>query len=353
MVSVGDEVGKVAPGTLSVTGTLTPDQQYRLVGAPTQASVTLTGGPAPFDCTGLRVGAAPTTGHRAASPTAPARARRAPSPAPSPRGHGVPRPRRDVEITNGTAADAVVVPITAVQGTVQTGNVWVVAADGTQREARGRASGLTDGKNVQVTEGLAAGDTILEFIPVPGGTGKPVDCSVDYDPTVVRRMSLLELTDVTRSVRLPDDRLLHILQGVTVAVDAGEHVAIVGRSGTGKSTLLNILGLLDAPTSGQYLLEGVPIGQLSNGARTRRRGRRLRLRVPAVQPAARPHGAGERRPLPCSTRAAGSSGPAPGWPRRCSSGSAWATGWTPCPTSSRAASSSASRSPGRWCADRA
>ena len=86
-------------------------------------------------------------------------------------------------------------------------------------------------------------------------------------------MSLLELTDVTRSVRLPDDRLLHILQGVTVAVDAGEHVAIVGRSGTGKSTLLNILGLLDAPTTGQYLLEGVPIGKLSNGARTKRRGR--------------------------------------------------------------------------------
>jgi putative ABC transport system ATP-binding protein len=86
-------------------------------------------------------------------------------------------------------------------------------------------------------------------------------------------MSLLELTDVTRSVRLPDDRLLHILQGVTVAVDAGEHVAIVGRSGTGKSTLLNILGLLDAPTSGQYLLEGVPIGKLSNGARPKRRGR--------------------------------------------------------------------------------
>ena len=36
----------------------------------------------------------------------------------------------------------------------------------------------------QVTEGLAAGDTILEFIPVPGGTGKQVDCSVEYDPMV-------------------------------------------------------------------------------------------------------------------------------------------------------------------------
>lgn len=86
-------------------------------------------------------------------------------------------------------------------------------------------------------------------------------------------MSLLELTDVTRSVRLPDDRMLHILRGVTVAVDAGEHVAIVGRSGTGKSTLLNILGLLDAPTTGEYLLEGVPIQRLSSRTRTLRRGR--------------------------------------------------------------------------------
>ena len=85
-------------------------------------------------------------------------------------------------------------------------------------------------------------------------------------------MALLELTDVTRSVRLPDDRILKILQGVTLSVDAGEHVAVVGRSGTGKSTLLNILGLLDNPTSGAYLLDGTPIGRLSGRARARRRG---------------------------------------------------------------------------------
>ena len=85
-------------------------------------------------------------------------------------------------------------------------------------------------------------------------------------------MALLELTDVARSVRLPDDRILKILQGVTLSVDAGEHVAVVGRSGTGKSTLLNILGLLDAPTSGEYVLDGTPIGRLSGRARARRRG---------------------------------------------------------------------------------
>lgn len=182
VVSVGDEVGKVAPGTLSVTGTLTPDQQYRLVGAPTQAAVTLTGGPAPFECTGLRVGAAPTTDTQQVSDGATSSSGSVTCAIPA----GVtafPGLGATIEITNGTAADAVVVPITAVQGTVQAGNVWVVAADGTN-ERRAVVLGLTDGKNVQVTEGLAAGDTILEFIPVPGGTGKQVDCSVDYDPMV-------------------------------------------------------------------------------------------------------------------------------------------------------------------------
>jgi putative ABC transport system ATP-binding protein len=85
-------------------------------------------------------------------------------------------------------------------------------------------------------------------------------------------VALLELRGVTRSVRLPDDRTLHILRGVDLSVDAGEHVSVVGRSGTGKSTLLNILGLLDAPTSGTYELDGTPIGRLSSRRRTRRRG---------------------------------------------------------------------------------
>ncbi|WP_448062822.1 ABC transporter ATP-binding protein [Cellulomonas hominis] len=85
-------------------------------------------------------------------------------------------------------------------------------------------------------------------------------------------MALLELTDVTRSVRLPDDRVLRILRDITLSVDAGEHVSVVGRSGTGKSTLLNILGLLDSPTSGEYLLEGTSIARLSNRRRSRRRG---------------------------------------------------------------------------------
>jgi hypothetical protein len=191
-VAVGDQVATVAPGTLSVSGTLTPDQQYRLIGAPTQATVTLNGGPAPFDCTGLHVGAAPQTtgtgsgsgsgsgdsGGTGTTPSSGVVSCAVPAGVTAFAGLGA-----TVEITNGSVEGAVVVPISAVQGTVQKGNVWLVGADG-QNTKTAVSLGLTDGKVVQVTEGLAEGDTILQFIPVPGGQGLPVDCNVNFDPKV-------------------------------------------------------------------------------------------------------------------------------------------------------------------------
>ena len=85
-------------------------------------------------------------------------------------------------------------------------------------------------------------------------------------------MSLVCLRDVTRTVTLPDGEALHILRGVDLDVAAGEHVSIVGRSGTGKSTMLNIIGLLDVPTSGSYELDGVDTTRLGEGRRARMRG---------------------------------------------------------------------------------
>ena len=85
-------------------------------------------------------------------------------------------------------------------------------------------------------------------------------------------MSLVRLRGVTRTVTLPDGEDLHILRGVNLDVAAGEHVSIVGRSGTGKSTMLNIIGLLDTPTSGTYELDGVDTTRLSEGRRARMRG---------------------------------------------------------------------------------
>ncbi len=66
---------------------------------------------------------------------------------------------------------------------------------------------------------------------------------------------------------------MHALDGVSVSVDEGEFVAIMGASGSGKSTMLNILGCLDTPTSGSYLLDGIEVAR-----RTRRELAQIRNR---------------------------------------------------------------------------
>ena len=66
---------------------------------------------------------------------------------------------------------------------------------------------------------------------------------------------LIELTDVYKIYRMGDTEV-HALDGISLTIDKGEFVAIVGQSGSGKSTCMNIIGCLDVATSGQYILNG-------------------------------------------------------------------------------------------------
>jgi putative ABC transport system ATP-binding protein len=84
---------------------------------------------------------------------------------------------------------------------------------------------------------------------------------------------MLELQQVSRAFGGPAGRL--VLDRISLAVAPGEYVAIVGESGVGKSTLLNLIAGLDVPDGGQLLLEGRDLAQLDEEARTQVRRTRM------------------------------------------------------------------------------
>ena len=75
--------------------------------------------------------------------------------------------------------------------------------------------------------------------------------------------NLIKVTELKKDFHV-GDITVHALKGIDLGIREGEFVAIMGASGSGKSTMLNILGCLDKPTSGDYTLDGVSMGGLSS-----------------------------------------------------------------------------------------
>jgi putative ABC transport system ATP-binding protein len=86
--------------------------------------------------------------------------------------------------------------------------------------------------------------------------------------------TVVRLDNVAKVYTMGDQRV-EALRGISFSVDRGEFIAIMGSSGSGKSTCMNMLGCLDVPTSGTYLLEGVNVGELSQNALAAIRNRKL------------------------------------------------------------------------------
>lgn len=153
--SLGGELVTLSPARYHVTATIDPVALYRLVGAPTEASVSITGGPAPFACSGLTVSVTPegTTSVQCA----------------------VPGDQQvfaglaaDVTVAVGSAQDVLVLPTTAVAGGSGTGKVWV-DTDGVTEEKE-VTLGISDGTQVEVTGGLEEGTAVRQYVP-----GQPAD----------------------------------------------------------------------------------------------------------------------------------------------------------------------------------
>ena len=76
-------------------------------------------------------------------------------------------------------------------------------------------------------------------------------------------MHLIELKNLYK-IYNPGENEVRALDGVNLAIDDGEFVAIVGQSGSGKSTMMNMIGFLDIPTSGEYILKGENVEKLTD-----------------------------------------------------------------------------------------
>jgi putative ABC transport system ATP-binding protein len=90
----------------------------------------------------------------------------------------------------------------------------------------------------------------------------------------ITNASVIQLRDVYRTYEM-GDQVLHALAGVDLDISKNEYIAIVGASGSGKSTMMNIIGCLDLATKGGYRLNGTEVGDMSESDLAKARNREI------------------------------------------------------------------------------
>lgn len=86
---------------------------------------------------------------------------------------------------------------------------------------------------------------------------------------------IINIENLQKIYTLSEEVSVHALKGVNLKVKRGEFVAIMGASGSGKSTFMNILGFLDTPTSGKYILDGIDGTSLNDNQKAEIRNRKI------------------------------------------------------------------------------
>ena len=86
---------------------------------------------------------------------------------------------------------------------------------------------------------------------------------------------IIKIDDIHKSFALSEEVVVRALRGVSLEVERGEYIAVKGASGSGKSTFMNILGFLDTPTGGRYILDGIDGSSLSADQKAEIRNRKI------------------------------------------------------------------------------